>query len=156
VPLFSKNSKWRIIQNGEFIYQIFDTGFLWWKNETIVAKHEISKWKFKFKMDIKHFYWLKLVNLISILKFFKIVKIWLILHLLQQKKKFIKSQNDLKIYIWQIFCTIIHDFLVAEPLYAILLTLFYCKKHCCQSWKFKMAAVFKMASKMFIFFTQYF
>jgi hypothetical protein len=27
---------------------------------------------------------------------------------------------------------------------------------CCQSWKFKIAAIFMMASKMFIFFTQYF
>jgi hypothetical protein len=29
-------------------------------------------------------------------------------------------------------------------------------KICCQSWKSKMAAVFKMATKIFIFFTQYF
>jgi hypothetical protein len=30
------------------------------------------------------------------------------------------------------------------------------KKICCQSWKMKMASIFKMALKMFIFFTQYF
>jgi O-antigen/teichoic acid export membrane protein len=40
--------------------------------------------------------------------------------------------------------------------YVILIALFYCKKICCQSWKIKMAYIFKIASKMFIFITQYF
>jgi hypothetical protein len=46
---------------------------------------------------------------------FKIVLIWLMVHLLQQRF-FLKNLKWLKNSIWQIFCTKILDFLVAEPL----------------------------------------
>jgi hypothetical protein len=99
----------------------------------------------KFKVEAKTFLYFKT----SIFNIF-----WLIV--LLQKIFFSKNSEWPKKFIWQIFWQRNRSmkcfcFLIFYTSYSLML---YSNKNCCQSWK--MAAIYKMASKMFIFFTQYF
>jgi hypothetical protein len=78
---FSKNSEWRINQNGEifwdaliFLWKIFTSTFFiefsLQNNKTDVAKHETSKWRPNSRWTPKRFYRLKLLYMIFYQFFF--------------------------------------------------------------------------------------
>jgi hypothetical protein len=117
----------------------------------LYKKNCCQSWNFKiaskFKMDAKTFFSFKTFKFDFFTNYFldygqNMAKIFNMADFLHQNSWFFRSG------IW-IKCSIFFG-------YVILLALFYCKKNCCQSWKIKMASLFKMASKMFIFVTQYF